>query len=31
MTGVDRKDFESLVDGMAHQMFHMEHGVASEG
>lgn len=31
MTGVDRKDFELLVEGMAHQMFHMEHGVASDG
>jgi DNA replication and repair protein RecF len=30
MTGVDRKDFELLVEGTAHQMFHMEHGVASE-
>jgi len=30
MTGVDRKDFVLLVEGMAHQMFHMEHGVASE-
>jgi DNA replication and repair protein RecF len=31
ITGVDKKDFELLVDGMAYQMFHMEHGVASEG
>jgi DNA replication and repair protein RecF len=31
MTGVDKKDFELLVDGMPCQMFHMEHGVASEG
>jgi DNA replication and repair protein RecF len=30
MTGVDRKDFDLLVEGMAHQMFHMEHGVASK-
>ena len=29
MTGVDKQDFQMLVDGMAHQMFHMEHGVAS--
>mgnify|MGYP000509264271 FL=1 len=31
MTGVDKQDFQVLVDGMAHQMFHMEHGVASAG
>jgi DNA replication and repair protein RecF len=31
MTGVDKQDFQSLVDGVAHQMFHMEHGVASAG
>lgn len=31
ITGVDKRDFESLVRGMAHQMFHMEHGVAVEG
>jgi hypothetical protein len=31
MTGVDKQDFQLLVDGMAHQMFHMEHGVASVG
>jgi len=31
MTGVDKKDFEELVVGIAHQMFHMEHGVASVG
>ena len=31
MTGVDKKDFELLVEGMAHRMFHMEHGVAVEG
>ena len=31
MTGVDKKDFELLVEGMAHRMFHMEHGVALEG
>ena len=31
MTGVDKKDFDALVEGMAHQMFHMEHGGASVG
>ena len=31
MTGVDKKDFELLVEGMAYRMFHMEHGVAVEG
>ena len=31
MTGVDKKDFELLVEGTAHRMFHMEHGVAEEG
>lgn len=31
MTGVDKKDFELLVAGTAHRMFHMEHGVAVEG
>tara|TARA_B110000114_G_C15091755_1_gene398981 strand:- start:234 stop:1322 length:1089 start_codon:yes stop_codon:yes gene_type:complete len=31
MTGVDKKDFGLLVEGTAHQMFHMEHGAASEG
>ena len=31
MTGVDKKDFELLVEGTAHRMFHMEHGVAAEG
>jgi DNA replication and repair protein RecF len=31
MTGVDKKDFDLLVEGMAHRMFHMEHGVAVEG
>ena len=29
MTGVDKNDFAGLVEGIAHQMFHMEHGVAS--
>ena len=29
MTGVDKNDFAGLVEGLAHQMFHMEHGVAS--
>jgi hypothetical protein len=31
MTGVDKKDFEELVVGIAHKMFHVEHGVASVG
>ena len=31
MTGVDKQDFELLVEGTAHRMFHMEHGVAAEG
>jgi DNA replication and repair protein RecF len=28
ITGVDKKDFEGLVQTVPHQMFHMEHGVA---
>jgi len=28
ITGVDKKDFEDLVQTVPHQMFHMEHGVA---
>ena len=28
ITGVDKKDFEGLVQAIPHQMFHMEHGVA---
>jgi DNA replication and repair protein RecF len=28
ITGVDKKDFEGLVQMVPHQMFHMEHGVA---
>ena len=31
MTGVDKSDFTGLVVGIDHQMFHMEHGVASVG
>ena len=27
ITGVDKKDFEDLVQAVPHQMFHMEHGV----
>ena len=29
ITGVDRRDFEALVEAVPHAMFHMEHGVAS--
>jgi DNA replication and repair protein RecF len=30
MTGVDKRDFQVLVEGMAHHMFHVEHGVATK-
>ena len=30
ITGVDRQDFEGLVQDIPHRMFHMEHGVATE-
>ena len=30
MTGVDKRDFEVLVEGMSHHMFHVEHGVATK-
>jgi DNA replication and repair protein RecF len=29
ITGVDKQDFECLLEKMPHKMFHMEHGVAS--
>jgi len=29
MTGVDKRDFVSLVENTAHQMFHVEHGVVT--
>ena len=29
ITGVDKQDFEFLLEKMPHKMFHMEHGVAS--
>ena len=30
MTGVDKRDFQVLVEGTAHHMFHVEHGVATK-